>query len=181
LWSDAGPGLLEDARAARVGDVVIVRIDETAAAKGDATTSLSRASSAEAGAESMLGLVTALQKTYPSADPADLLKLAASADFKGEGNTHRAGQLSGSIAVRIAKQMPNGDYFLEGTKVLLINNEEHHLYVSGLVRAVDIGPDSSVPSSRLADAQIEFTGRGDIADQNRKGWLSRAVDAINPF
>ena len=51
---------------------------------------------------------------------------------------------------------------LEGTKVLLINNEELHLYISGLVRPSDIAQDNSVDSSRLADAQIEFTGRGDV-------------------
>jgi flagellar L-ring protein precursor FlgH len=38
-----------------------------------------------------------------------------------------------------------------------------------------------VASSRIADAQIEFTGRGDIADQQRKGWASRLFESINPF
>jgi flagellar L-ring protein precursor FlgH len=77
--------------------------------------------------------------------------------------------------------MPNGDLFLEGTKVVLINNEEYHLYISGLVRPTDIAQDNSVLSSRIADAQIEFTGRGDLADQQRKGWLARLLDWANPF
>ena len=76
---------------------------------------------------------------------------------------------------------PNGDLFLEGTKVVLINNEEYHLYTSGLVRRADIGQDNTVFSSRIADAQVEFTGRGDIADQNRKGWFARTIDSLNPF
>jgi len=38
-----------------------------------------------------------------------------------------------------------------------------------------------VLSSRIADAQIEFTGRGDLADQQRKGWGARLLDAVNPF
>jgi flagellar L-ring protein precursor FlgH len=77
--------------------------------------------------------------------------------------------------------MPNGDLFLEGTKVVLINNEEYHLYISGLVRPTDIQQDNSVFSSRIADAQIEFTGRGDLADQQRKGWFSKFIDWANPF
>ncbi|MEO8877789.1 MAG: flagellar basal body L-ring protein FlgH, partial [Polyangiaceae bacterium] len=77
--------------------------------------------------------------------------------------------------------MPNGDLFLEGTKVVLINNEEYHLYVSGLVRPTDIAQDNTVASTRIADAQIEFTGRGDIADQQRKGWGARLLDTLNPF
>ena len=76
---------------------------------------------------------------------------------------------------------PNGDLYLEGTKVILINAEEYHLYISGLVRPSDIAQDNTVASNRVADAQVEFTGRGDVADQQRKGWFGRMWDTINPF
>jgi len=130
---------------------------------------------------SLLGVVPALKKAYPNMDPEKLLEFASKSNFKGDGTTARKGQLTANIAVRVERRMPNGDLFLEGTKVVLINNEEYHLYISGLVRPTDIAPDDSVASSRLADAQVEFTGRGDIADQNRKGLLSRVLDSINPF
>jgi len=122
-----------------------------------------------------------LQKAYPKLDPSNLFAFASNSAFNGSGNTARNGQLSGDIAVRVVREMPNGDMFLEGTKVLLINNEEYHLYLSGLVRPTDIAQDNSVLSSRLADAQIEFTGRGDVADQQRKGWFARVLEFVNPF
>ena len=109
------------------------------------------------------------------------MEYASKSGFAGAGDTARNGELSGSIAVRVTREMPNGDLFLEGTKVVLINNEEYHLYVSGLVRRVDIAQDDTIASSRIADAQIEFTGRGDIADQQRKGWLARIIESANPF
>ena len=31
----------------------------------------------------------------------------------------------------------------------------------------------SVPSTRVADAQIGYTGKGALADANTQGWLSR--------
>jgi flagellar L-ring protein precursor FlgH len=77
--------------------------------------------------------------------------------------------------------MPNGDLFVEGTKVVMINHEENHLYISGVVRMTDIGPDNSVVSTRIAEAQVEFTGRGDVADQVERGWLTKILDSINPF
>jgi flagellar L-ring protein precursor FlgH len=46
---------------------------------------------------------------------------------------------------------------------------------------VDIAADNSVASSRIADAEVEFTGRGDLADQQRKGLLGRALDKVNPL
>jgi flagellar L-ring protein precursor FlgH len=83
--------------------------------------------------------------------------------------------------VKVREAMPNGDLFIEGTKVVMINNEEYHLYISGLIRPADVGPDNAVASSRVADAQIEFTGRGDIADQVNRGWLTKLLDWLNPF
>jgi flagellar L-ring protein precursor FlgH len=181
LYSEAMPGYLEDTRAVRVGDVVVVRIDEQANAEGDATTQLSKNTKREVNVEALLGLVPAIKKAHPDIDPAKLISLASASDFSGDGQTRRKGTLTGSIAVRVAQQMPNGDLFVEGTKVVMINHEEIHLYISGLVRRADIAGDNSVPSSRIADAQVEFTGRGDVADTVDRGWLTKVLDFLNPF
>lgn len=181
LFSEANGGWLEDTRAVRIGDFVVVKIDEQSNAKGASTTNLKQESSSTSGTNALLGLVPALKKAYPDIDPSKLIDLASKSGFAGAGDTARNGELSGSIAVRVSREMPNGDLFVEGTKVVLINNEEYHLYVSGLIRRVDISKDDVVASSRIADAQIEFTGRGDIADTQRKGWLARVVETLNPF
>ncbi len=182
LFSDANPGFLEDTRAVRVGDFVVLNIDENANAQGDANTSLTKTDSATASASALTGILPAL-KLGARNDPtlANIISMLSNVAFTGAGKTERSGQLSGSIAVRVVKEMPNGDLFVEGTKVVLINDEEYHLYLSGLIRPTDIGQDNSVGSSRLADAQIEYTGRGDLADTNRRGWLTRFLETINPF
>jgi flagellar L-ring protein precursor FlgH len=181
LFSDANPGFLEDTRAVRVGDFVVVQIEENANAQGDSSTNLNKDENQSTNVNALAGIVPALKRAYPDMDPTQLINFVNKSGFVGAGTTERKGQLQGQIAVRVVKEMPNGDLFVEGTKVVLINNEEYHLYLSGLLRPADIAKDNSVASTRLADAQIEFTGRGDIADQNRKGWLARLVDTLNPF
>lgn len=181
IYSEAQAGYLEDTRALRVGDVVHIRIEEEADAQGGATTNLAKGSSREANVDALLGLVPAIQKAYPNIDPKALMSMASSYDFTGEGKTQRAGRLTGSIAVRVKQTMPNGDLYVEGTKVVMINHEEYHLYVSGVARTADIEGDNSVVSSMIADARVEFTGRGDINDQVDRGWLSKVLDFINPF
>ncbi|MGA2450005.1 MAG: flagellar basal body L-ring protein FlgH [Polyangiaceae bacterium] len=181
LFSEATPGYLEDTRAVRVGDTVVVHINENANAQDAANTTLSKNTTATTGVTAALGIVPALQRAYPDLNPAQLLAFASQAGFTGSGTTQRSGQLTGDIAVRVVREMPNGDLFVEGTKVVLINNEEYHLYISGLVRPTDIAQDNSIASTVIADAQIEFTGRGDVADQNRKGWLARLLDSLNPL
>ncbi len=181
LFTEAVPGFLQDARALRVGDILFIKIDEATNAKGDATTKLNREVSRDVDVNAIFGLVPAIQEEHPDIDPKDLISILAKSDFAGEGKTSRKGELSGAIAVRVREVMPNGDLFVEGTKVVMINNEENHLYISGLVRTTDIGPDNSVPSVRVAEAQVEFTGRGDVADQVERGWLTKLFDAVNPF
>ncbi len=181
LFSEATGGYLEDTRAVRVGDVVAVKIDEAADASGAAATQLQRDSTTQLGAPNVLGMMPALQRAYPGLDPSNLLNILSHSTLNAQASTKRNGQLSGMMAVRVAKEMPNGDLYVEGTKVVLINNEEFHLYVSGLVRPADIAQDNSISSSRIADAQVEFSGRGDMSDQQRRGWLSRIIDVVNPF
>jgi len=181
IYSEGQPGYLEDTRALRVGDIVLVKINEEADASGDASTDLNKKSSREDSVTSLLGLIPAIKKAYPDVDPEALVSLASQHDFTGEGKTSRAGKLTGTIGVRVKQELPNGDLFVEGTKVVMINQEEYHLYVSGVVRPADIERDNSVDSSLIADARVEFTGRGDIADQVSRGWLTEFLDFIDPF
>jgi flagellar L-ring protein FlgH len=181
LWNSSSTGLLRDTRASQIGDVVTIVIDEEAAAQGDASTKLTKSSNAETGLSNVLGLLPALKRSNPELDANNLLSFLAKSEFNGNGVTARKGELSGHIAVRITREMPNGDLFIEGTKVLLLNHEEYHLYVSGLVRPLDISRSNTLHSSRIADAQIEFTGRGDVDQTTSQGWLAKAFSAINPF
>lgn len=181
IYSEAQAAYLEDTRALRVGDIVRIRINEQSDAQGGASTNLKKDTGRDAGVDAMLGLVPAIKKAYPNIDPAELVKLAASYDFNGEGKTQRAGRLRGTMGVRVKKELPNGDLFVEGTKVVMIGHEEQHLYVSGIVRPADIRPDDTVSSTRIAEAEIELVGRGDLTGQQRPGWLSRLVSKLNPF
>jgi flagellar L-ring protein precursor FlgH len=181
IYTEGMAGYLEDTRAVRVGDIVMIRIDEQANAKGGASTDLNRKSERSMGMTALLGLAPAIRQAYPDIDPEQMVSLMSDMSFQGDGKTSRDGALKGVIAVRVKQQLPNEDLFIEGTKVVMINEEEYHLYVSGLIRPTDIEGDNSVPSWRLADAQVEFTGRGDIASQLDRGWLAKVLDAINPF
>ena len=95
-------------------------ISEEADAQGGAKTDLTRSSHRQDEVDSLLGLVPAIKKAYPNIDPTSLIKLASQSDFSGEGQTQRQGQLSGNIAVRVKQEMPNGDLYVEGTKVVMM-------------------------------------------------------------
>jgi flagellar L-ring protein precursor FlgH len=181
LWRDTSRGLFADFRAAHVGDLLTVVIDENPRATGDAQTRTERETSYELGVQGLFGLTAALARAYPDMNPEQLIGIVGGSSFDGGGSTTRSSRIRASIAVRVRRVLPNGDLFVEGTKVLMVNEEELHIYVSGVVRPADIVEDDSVSSSRLADAEIEFAGRGGLTDAQRPGWLAQLLMQISPL
>lgn len=181
LWQDESRGYFADFRASRLGDIVTVRVDETVGAGGAASTDLDHSGSSTFGAPQVLGLTQVLARAYPDLDPSRLFDVMSNAQTRGSGDTSRTSHAQASIAVRVARVLPNGDFFVEGTKVLMINSEELHVYVSGVIRPEDIGPDNTVRSSAIADAEIEFTGSGDVTRSATPGFLSRVPARARPL
>ena len=46
---------------------------------------------------------------------------------------------------------------------------------------VMITADNRIASTRVADARIAYTGKGDVARASRQGWLSRFFQILSPF
>ena len=73
-----------------------------------------------------------------------------------------------------------GDARFEGTKVILINNEEYHLYISGVVRPSDVRDDNSLSSSRIADAEVlnRLAADIDVTDEDVEAWYEEHPEQV---
>jgi flagellar L-ring protein FlgH len=181
LYAQGAPGLFDDPVATRIGDILVIKIDEKDLASHQADTTLNKQDATSYGLPAALGVVAALTKKYPSIDPTTLFSSTSSQQFTGNGAIQRQGQVTATLPVHVMDVLPSGDLRVEGTKVIMTGDEEHHIYMSGTVRKIDIADDDTVPSSRVADAEIEYTGKGDIQDTQRRGWLGRILSKIWPF
>jgi flagellar L-ring protein precursor FlgH len=175
LWRDglATAGLYTDARALRENDLVVVKVEEIADAKRSTDTDIQRKGETAANLSAFLDAVSAI--------PAIQLNGGSSTTFKGAGSTARTERLTATVPAVVKKVLANGNLFIEGHRVVLVNNEEQHFYISGVVRPIDIDQENSVKSSMVAEAEIEFTGRGVLTDNQRQGPLSRFFSWIWPF
>ena len=81
----------------------------------------------------------------------------------------------------ITAVFPNGTMLVRGEKMLTLNRGDDRVQFSGLIRAADISADNRILSSRVADAQIRYTGKGEIARASKQGWLQRFFSKISPF
>ena len=173
LWQDGRSTLFTDARAFREQDLVVVKIEEIADAKRSSDTDLTRQSSSAGGFSATLDA----KAVVPALDG----KFSTDSKFKGTGSTGRTERLIATVPAVVRKVLPNGNLFIEGHRVVLVNNEEQHFYVSGVVRPIDIDGENSVKSSLVADAEIEFTGRGVLSENQKKGWMQKYLGWMWPF
>lgn len=172
---DGRSSIFHDERPRKVGDVVVVRIEEKDSALHDSSTDLGRT------ADVNLGITGSLTKLAPSAGLDQAFGLESGSSLSGSGRVVKKQEIRGVLPVRVKQVLPNGDLYVEGTKVVVVGEERRFLYVSGVVRTADILQDGSVLSSRLADADISYVTEGDAADQQRPGWLSRVMSMLWPF
>ncbi len=165
--------LYEGWRARHVGDpLTIVLVERTAASKSSASKIDSKGS---------FGL------TPPSTGPlSGLLKstdVGASGNrgFNGTGAADQSNSLSGEVSVTVAEVYPNGTMLVRGQKRVTLNRGDEFVQIKGIVRFADVDRDNRVESTRVADAQIAYTGKGDVARASRQGWLSRFFQVVSPF
>jgi flagellar L-ring protein FlgH len=165
-----------DFRATRVGDVVTVIIAEQASANSQGTTSTKRGSSANASVSSLFG-----PKTVTGA-LANLANLSGQQQLQGQGATSRLTTLTTTLSARVLKVLPNGNLIVEGTKSVAINSEVQNVSLRGIVRPIDIGPDNSITSNRVANLEVRINGRGVVNDAiHRPNFLYRLLLGILPF
>ena len=165
--------LYEGWRARHVGDpLTIVLVERTAASKSSASKIDSKGS---------FGL------TPPTTGP--LGGLLSSSDvgasgnrgFNGTGAADQSNSLSGEVSVTVAEVYPNGTMLVRGQKRVTLNRGDEFVQIKGIVRFADVDRDNRVESTRVADAQIAYTGKGDVARASRQGWLSRFFQVVSPF
>ena len=73
----------------------------------------------------------------------------------------------------MVQRLPNGNLVVRGEKRITLNQGDETIRITGIVRPVDISTGNIVPSYKLADAKISYSGRGFVAASNQMGWLSR--------
>src|SRR5262249_7767410 len=101
IYAEGNRGLFEDDRAGRVGDIIIIVINENDAGSHGATSKLARDGKNDFSAAATLGILPALQKAYPGLDPSQLLSTASKSSFDGTGQVTRNGKLTGTLPVRV--------------------------------------------------------------------------------
>jgi flagellar L-ring protein precursor FlgH len=158
------PALASDRLAQRVGDSLTVLIDESAVASNSTLNGTKKSS--HVGGEIQGG---SFDKTG---------KLALDSHFDGSGQTGRSDKIVAQVSVVVDSLLPNGDLHVSGAQALQINGEHTNIHVSGRVRRADIASNNTVPSTRLADASINYDGAGFSTKGAKPGVLTKVLNFV---
>ena len=160
--------LFADLKARQVGDILTIELVEKTTARKSASTQTSKGTNIDNQNPTLFGVPLSV-----GGNPVLQQQVDGNHAFAGEGSSAQSNELEGAITVTVAARYPNGNLFVRGEKWLTLNQGRELVRISGIVRPYDIGPDNSVPSYKVADARIIYSGRGALADANRMGWLAR--------
>ena len=64
---------------------------------------------------------------------------------------------------------------------MYINEEMNQIVLTGIVRPADVDTQNMIPSTRIANAEIFYTGRGPVTNANRRGVLTELWEFLWPF
>ena len=160
-----------EGRASRVGDILTVAFTESFQATKSQNAATSRSS------ESSVTFPPVVEKLIPGEEFAS----SGENTFSGSGSTAQSNSLTGSVSVHVIRVFGNGNLEIMGQKKLTLNNGDEYIRVSGIVRPRDISADNVVQSDRIANADINYIGAGDIARSGKKGWYTRLMETIAPI
>jgi len=169
IYNTAGSfDLFMDLRARSVGDTLTVMLVERTDASKESSTSTARGSSVDTGLPTFAG-----RPITSGGTPILNNEMSSDTSFDGQADSSQSNRLDGSITVTVAERLANGNLLVRGEKRITINQGEEFIRLEGIVRPVDIGPANTVPSTKVADAAITYSGRGNLQATNRPGWLTR--------
>ncbi|MGV3614634.1 MAG: flagellar basal body L-ring protein FlgH [Fimbriimonas sp.] len=177
LFPKNSRGFIESRTAMRKGDILTIVVSEQFTGALGSTTTATKTDSTKVGRSEIPILGDVLKwLRIPSLGILGNKSSSAESQVNGAGTTTSQNRLNGKVAVTVVDVMPNGNLVIEGKKNLHLNKETVTITLSGMVRRDDVRADNTVLSDNVAEAEIRATGRGVIADRQRRGFVTRILD-----
>jgi flagellar L-ring protein precursor FlgH len=173
-----GDNLFSDKKAMKVNDVVTVLINFKVKASSSGKKQTSESTTTPMGGVNMLtaGINHALHTGLnPLTDDTTVR------NYQGQGSNTRDDSFSASVTARIIKVLKNGNYFIAGSRQVMIDGEKNVIRVCGVIRASDIDSTNTIDSKYIADAKIEYKTEGELERATNKNWFAKFLDAVSPF
>ncbi len=177
--------LFSDKKAMKINDIVTVVISENTFQSSQGNKKITDSSINNMGGGLFTGAATggisnSIAKTINGLTDVGF-KTNSNSNFSGSGTQSRNEKFNTTISARVVKILNNGNYFIDGSRALLLNGTKQMIRISGVIRPYDIDQSNTINSKYMADAKIHYETEGDIKEATRRPWGTRLVQSAWPF
>ncbi len=184
IYASGTTQLFADKKAMRINDIVTVIINESAFQSSQGDKKLTDTSVNNLGGGIFGGVGTGIGATVGQNvnTLTDIsFKTNSNNNFSASGTQSRNEKFKATITARVVRILNNGNYFIAGSRELLLNGTKQIVKITGVIRPFDIDQSNTIDSKYIADARIFYETEGDIRESTKKPWGSRMVESIWPF
>jgi len=164
LWVSSSPLALmsSDYKAHNPGDLVVIRLVDNFNAATNGENKQSRQFSNNSGFTSLFGKLSSANRLQ------NLFNATSNTSLDGKGASTMSSNVTMHLAGEVLETLPNGMLVVQAARDITVGNDRQTVFLRGLVRPGDLGPDNSVPSSAISELEVEIKGKGAVADSTRQ-------------
>jgi flagellar L-ring protein FlgH len=163
LWVPGGlmTNLQSDYKASRLNDLVTIVVLQNTSAQATGDVNTERDFNTQSGISGLAGHIS-------TSGISNLLTAQSSTKLKGTGAVDASSTMRTNLAGQVIAVLSSGNLVVEAQRVVTINGQKETMIVRGVLRPGDVGSDNSVPSTALANLEIELKGKGVVSDATRR-------------
>lgn len=182
LWRPGSRTFFRDPRARAVGDLLTVAVNLQEQAEFANQTTLSRTTANGMTISNLFGVGSFIGRVVPGLKNTDpTINTSGNGSTAGQGDIKRSENIVVNVATTVVHVLPNRNLEIAGSQEIRLNNELRQLEIRGIVRPEDIRSDNTITSDKIAEARIEYGGRGISSDLQRPTWGQDLLNRFAPF
>lgn len=162
-------------RANKLHDRVTVSINLNDQASTNAKTDLQRDTETKWNIAKLFWNTTKKELPKPEVD------MSSSRKHDADGTTETEASVKTEISGSVVMVLPNGHLVVEARRKVMINNEERIAVFAGRIAPSDLSESNVIDLKYVMDPIVQLIGKGDVSQLQKRGWLSKFSDAVNPF
>lgn len=184
LYSMQGASLFADKKDLQVGDIIQINISEGLDSSSNNKRELSNSSDSSLGGAVAAPSGTNTLSSFGNSINKNLgLKLStgSSSSDSGEAKSSFSESFETTVSAIIQEVYQNGNYYIRGTKEILIEGQKQQIILTGIIRPYDISAENSISSNQIANLKILYNKDGEEADALNTPWGTKLLRKIWPF
>ncbi|MCK6440009.1 MAG: flagellar basal body L-ring protein FlgH [Planctomycetes bacterium] len=193
LWRTAAPKaswytpVARNQRVWKVHDHVMIRIDHNANATRDDRFESRKEYEANATLADFVRFGRGINLN-PSDKPELTVDFDSELSSRDEGRRRRRSTFTDIVTAEITEVMPNYDaennrglLMIRAVKEVRVGGDVERIELTGRVEAAHIDEFDTIDLERVAFAEVNYYGDGDVSDSASMGWLAKILSSLWPF